>query len=176
MESLPELPSLVKDKSEQFLSAAGVAYTKVCQQPNFHTLSSNTYYCKNTNIILFDNPTVWKITQALGFENFFSLILFVRWALIPCIWPSWHNMLYDVRWLMTDRPQQLQLMVTYRKYPSLISGWEISDYLYHSAISRLRITVSRLLAKLCCIFAGPSSNYFLIVQGKCAVSGKEITW
>lgn len=29
MESLPELPSLVRDKSEQFLNAAGVAFTKV---------------------------------------------------------------------------------------------------------------------------------------------------
>ena len=80
MESLPELPSLVKDKSEQFLSAAGVAFTKVCQPPDFHTLSSNTYYCKNTNIILFDNPTVWKITLALWFESLFSLILFVIWG------------------------------------------------------------------------------------------------
>ena len=82
MESLPELPSLVKDKSEQFLSATGAAFTKVCQSPDFHTLSSNTYYCKNTNIILFDNPTVWQITLALWFESLFSLIMFVRWALI----------------------------------------------------------------------------------------------
>ena len=82
MDSLPELPSLVKDKSEQFLSSAGVAFTKVGQPPDYHNSSSNTYYCKNTNIILFDNPTVWKITLALWFESLFSLIMFVRWALI----------------------------------------------------------------------------------------------
>ena len=126
MESLPELPSLVKDKSEQFLSAAGLAFTKVCQPPDFHTLSSNTYYCKNTNIILFDNPTVCK--------NYFSLMV---WKLILAYFVC------DMRWALIDLYVTLLIMSGrgWQTDHSSYSWWLHTGSTFHSyQAEKYRIT------------------------------------